>query len=85
MSEVREQTPHPPTLRIQRGKIREWNYLVQRDFHVQRLRLHATFVRLPVAVLVAQTSVCGFPLVLAYAEPLDFRLRNSVLARRCNF
>ncbi len=47
MSEVCEQASHAAIIRFQPWKIREWNRLVEREFRVKRLRLHAAFMRLP--------------------------------------
>ena len=59
MPEVRKQASHSATLRVQRGKIRERIRFFQHVIGFRRLRLHAEFVRLPLAGLVARTSVRG--------------------------
>jgi len=50
LSEVREQAPHAATIRVQRWKIREWNQLFKWDSRIQRMRLHAAFMRPPLGV-----------------------------------
>jgi hypothetical protein len=59
MPEVREQAAHAATLRVQCREISERICFFRIGVYVGRLRLHATFLRLPLAGLVAQTSVCG--------------------------
>ena len=49
MSEVREQASHAAAFRVQRRKIRERFCLLQRGICFWRLRLHAQFLRLPLA------------------------------------
>jgi hypothetical protein len=50
MSEVHEQAAHAATLGVQRWKINGRSLLLRREIRLRRLRLHATFVRLPLGV-----------------------------------
>jgi hypothetical protein len=47
VSEVCEQKSYSATFGLQRGQIREWNGIFQRDLGRWWLRLHPAFVRLP--------------------------------------
>jgi hypothetical protein len=59
MSEVREQPSHVAIVGLQRGQILERVRFPGFGVGLCWLWLHAEYVRMPLVISVAQTSVCG--------------------------